>query len=544
MVRLSLSLALLLSAVAAPAAADRGPWNEVHAETIRSHVEFLAADLLEGRATASRGHDIAAAYVVSQFRQAGLQPGGDDDSYLQTVPLLEATPVLPGSSAELVREDDTSTFEYGIHYLPNADFSSASSTLSAPLVFAGFGIDAAELDHNDFENIEVKGRIAVIFSGAPARFSNERRAYYSWEERKLTTLVEKGAVGVITVDSSADIKRTPWERRVAMSWTPQMRWIDEAGVPQNAFPSLKLRFRFNHDAATQLFDTAPSSFAQALAASDEGMPQGFELPGMLTLSATTGLRTTESANVVGVLPGSDPQLKNEYVVVTAHLDHLGRGAAVNGDSVYNGAHDNAVGIGIMLEIARALHASNAKPRRSLIFVAVTAEEKGLLGSDFFAHQAQARDKKIVANLNLDMPLTFAPVHDFVALGAQHSSLGSTARQAVAAQGYRLSADAAPEQVRFIRSDQFSFIRRGIPSLKLDTGYQPRNPSTDLDELRRQFLSTHYHQPSDDLALPIDYPTAADLARVGLRVVLSVANTSAAPRWTNGDFFAEKFVPKQ
>lgn len=540
MARLPVTLALLMSA-ATLSAAERGPWNEVEPEIIRSHVEFLAADLLDGRATASRGYDIAAAYVAAQFRQAGLQPGGDDDkSYLQKVPLLEATPVLPGSSAELVREDDTYTFEYGTHYLPNADFSSASSTLSAPLVFAGFGIDAPELSHNDFENIDVKGRIAVIFSGAPAKFSNEKRAYYSWEERKLTTLVDKGAVGVITVDSSADIKRTPWERRVAMSWIPQMRWIDEAGVPQNAFPALKLRFRFNHEAATQLFETAPSAFPAVLAASDEGTPQGFALPGMLTLSATTGLRKTESANVVGVLPGSDPQLKNEYVVVTAHLDHLGRGTAVNGDSVYNGAHDNAVGMGIMLEIARALRASNTKPRRSIIFAAVTAEEKGLLGSDFFAQQAQTQEKKLVANVNLDMPLTFAPVFDFVALGAQHSTLGTFARQAAAAQGYRLSADAAPEQVRFIRSDQFSFIRRGIPSLKLDAGYQPRDPSTDLEEMRREFLSTHYHQPSDDLTLPIDYPTAADLARIDARIVIAIANAAAAPRWSNGDFFAEKF----
>ncbi|MDY6946640.1 MAG: M28 family metallopeptidase [Pseudomonadota bacterium] len=539
MIRLPVTLVLLMSAATVPAA-ERGPWNAVQSETIRSHVEFLAADLLEGRATASRGYDIAAAYVASQFRQAGLEPGGDDKGYLQKVPLLEATPVLPGSSAALVREDDTYTFEYGTHYLPSADFSSASSTLSAPLVFAGFGIDAPELNYNDFESIEVKGRIAVVFSGAPSKFSNERRAYYSWEERKLSTLVDKGAVGVITVDSSADIKRTPWERRVAMSWIPQMRWLDQAGVPQNAFPALKLRFRFNHDAATQLFETAQSSFASALAASDEGTPQGFALPGMLTLSATTGLRRTESANVVGVLPGSDPQLKNEYVVVTAHLDHLGRGSAVNGDSVYNGAHDNAVGMGIMLELARALHASNAKPRRSIVFAAVTAEEKGLLGSDFFAGQAQAQERKLVANLNLDMPLTFAPVFDFVALGAPHSSLGTLARQAATAQGYRLSADAAPEQVRFIRSDQFSFIRRGIPALKLDSGYQPRNPSTDLDELRRLFLAEHYHQPSDDLTLPIDYPTAADLARINLRIALAVANAPAAPRWVAGDFFAEKF----
>lgn len=535
---------LLLLIATSPQAAERGPWSEVQPDAVRSHVEFLAADLLEGRATASRGYDIAAAYVASQFRQAGLQPAGDDKSYLQKVPLLEATPVLPGSSAELVRDDDTYTFEYGTHYLPSADFSSASSTLSAPMVFAGFGIDAPELSHDDFENIDVKGRIAVIFSGAPARFSNEKRAYYSWDERKLTTLVERGAVGVITIDSNADTKRTPWERRVAMSWIPQMRWLAEDGSPQNAFPALKLRFRFNHDAATQLFETAQSSFAEALAASEEGTPQGFALAGMMTLSATTGLRRTESANVVGVVPGSDPQLKNEFVVITAHLDHLGRGTAVNGDSVYNGAHDNAVGIGVLLEIARALHASNAKPRRSILFAAVTAEEKGLLGSDFLAQHALAQEKKLVANINVDMPLTFVPVFDFVALGAQHSSLGTTAKQAVAAQGYRLSADAAPEQVKFIRSDQFSFIRRGIPSLVLGAGYQPRSPSVDLEELRRTFLSTHYHQPSDDLTLPIDYPTAADLARIDLRIALSVANTPAAPRWNNGDFFAEKFYTVQ
>lgn len=533
---------LLLIVVAAGTlhAAERGPWSEVEPEIIRSHVEFLAGDLLEGRATASRGYDIAAAYVAAQFRQAGLQPGGDDKSYFQHVPLLEATPVLPGSSAELVREDDTYTFEYGTHYLPSADFSSASSTLSAPMVFAGFGIEAPELDYNDFANIDVKGRIAVVFSGAPAKFPHHQRAYYSWTEHKLATLIDRGAVGVITIDSSADIKRMPWERRVAMSWTPEMRWLDEGGVPQNSFPALKLRFRFNHDAAVQLFETAPTNFAAALAASDEGTPQGFALPGMLTLSATTGLRKTESTNVVGILPGSDPQLKNEYIVVTAHLDHLGRGAAVNGDSVYNGTHDNAVGIGVMLEIARSLHASATRPKRSIAFVAVTAEEKGLLGSDFFAQQAQAREQKLVANINMDMPLTFTPIFDFVALGAQHSTLGALAKQAAAAQGYRLSADAAPEQVKFIRSDQFSFIRRGIPALSLTGGYQARNPSVDLAELRAQFLSSQYHQPSDDLSVPMDYPTAADLARINGRIALAIANADRAPRWNNNDFFGEKF----
>lgn len=533
-------LLLFMTAAGTLHAAERGPWNEVQPEIIRSHVEFLAGDLLEGRATASRGYDIAAAYVAAQFRQAGLQPGGDDKSYFQHVPLLEATPVLPGSSAELVREDDTYTFEYGTHYLPAADFVSASSTLSAPMVFAGFGIEAPELNYNDFENIDLKGRIAVVFSGAPAKFPNHQRAYYSWADHKLATLIDRGAVGVITIDSSADAKRTPWERRVAMSWTPEMRWLDETGTPQNSYAALKLRFRFNHDAAAQLFEKAQTSFAAALAASDEGTPQGFPLPGMLTLSATTGLRKTESTNVVGILPGSDPQLKNEYVVLTAHLDHLGRGAAVNGDSVYNGAHDNALGIGVMLEIARSLRASGARPKRSIVFLAVTAEEKGLLGSDFFAQQAQNRELKLVADINTDMPLLFTPIFDFVAIGAQHSTLGPLAKQAVAAQGYRLSADASPEQVKFIRSDQFSFIRRGIPAISLTGGYQPRDPSVDLAELREQFLSSHYHQPSDDLTLPFDYPTAADLARINARIALAVANGDRAPRWNNDDFFGEKF----
>jgi Zn-dependent M28 family amino/carboxypeptidase len=261
---------------------------------------------------------------------------------------------------------------------------------------------------------------------------------------------------------------------------------------------------------------------------------------MLTLSATTGLRKTESTNVVGILPGSDPQLKNEYVVITAHLDHLGRGAAVNGDSVYNGAHDNAVGIGVMLEIARSLRASNTRPKRSIAFVAVTAEEKGLLGSDFFAQQAQDREQKLVANINMDMPMLLAPIFDFVALGSEHSTLGAMAKQSVAAQGYRLSADAQPELVKFIRSDQFSFIRRGVPALSLTGGYQPRDPSVDLAELREQFLSEHYHQPSDDLTLPMDYPTAADLARIDARIALAIANATGAPKWNNNDFFGEKF----
>ncbi len=541
--RRTLGLFLLGIACTSNATESSGAWATVSADAIKGHVEFLADDLLEGRAAATRGYDLAAAYVAAQFRQYGLVPVGDEDSYFQTVPLIEATPVLPGSAARLVHEDDTIDFEYGTDYLPSADFFSASSTLTAPLVFAGFGVEASDLNHNDFENIELDGRIAVILSGAPAKFPNNQRAYHSSMLRKLSVLSEKGAVGVLVVSSLADEKRTPWERIVAMSWAPQMRWLDEQGTPQDAFPDLKLLFRFKKDSASRLFERAPISLDQALETAEAGDPQGFELPGMLTLSATTGLRRTESANVLGLLEGSDPKLKDEYVVVTAHLDHLGRGSSVDGDSIYNGAHDNAVGVGLLLEMARALRASRVRPQRSILFAAVTAEEKGLLGSAFLAQQAVHRQQRIVANLNIDMPLPLTRTWDFVAFGAEHSTLGSMAKSAASAQGYKLSPDPMPEEVVFVRSDQFSFVRHGIPGLMLHSGSQPRDAAVDLSELRRKFFSSSYHQPSDDPSLPIDYSSAADLTRIQLRIITEAA-TGSRPRWHRGDFFAEKFKPAE
>jgi Zn-dependent M28 family amino/carboxypeptidase len=317
--------------------------------------------------------------------------------------------------------------------------------------------------------------------------------------------------------------------------------MDAANKPQNAFPELKLRFRFNQDAAARMFASSPVSFAEVLAKADAGEAQGFDLPGMLTLSATTGLRRTESMNVLAVLPGSDPRLKREYIVVTAHLDHLGRGAAVNGDAIYNGAHDNALGVAILLEMARALSAMEPRPRRSILFAAVTAEEKGLLGSEYLVSNPPFPADSMVANMNMDMPLLLTPTTDFVALGADHSSLGNSARAAALAQGYKLSADRNPEEVSFIRSDQFSFVRNGIPSIILKGGYLARDRTVDAMELQKDFRKVHYHQPSDDRNVPMDFAGAADLARINLRILQEVANANARPRWKRGDFFASRFA---
>jgi hypothetical protein len=436
-------------------------------------------------------------------------------------------------------------FEYGTDYLPGPDFLAASSTvtstITAPTVFAGYGIEAPELHYDDFAGVELKGRIAVIFTGAPPNFPNDQRAFYALPDTKFATLIAHGAIAAVSIDSPAEARRTPWERSASESWMPHMRWLDPSGKPQQAFGELKLRFRFNQEAAARMFTSAPVSFAEVLAKAEAGEAQGFDLPGMLTLSATTGLRRTESMNVVAMLPGSDPKLKREYIVVTAHLDHLGRGPAVNGDAIYNGAHDNALGVGILLEMARSLSASEQRPRRSIIFVAVTAEEKGRIGSEYFATNPPVPVDALIANINLDMPLLLTPTLDFVALGGEHSSLGGTARAAATAQGYRISPDRTPEEESFIRSDQFSFVRSGIPSIILKGGYQARDHNIDAAELQREYRRLHYHQPSDDRSVPMDFAGAADMTRVNLRMLQDLANANGKPRWKRGDFFAARFA---
>jgi Zn-dependent M28 family amino/carboxypeptidase len=518
-----------------------GAANDVLRSALRAHVEFLADDLLEGRGAGTRGHALAAGYVAAQFKQLGLTPAGSANSYFQNVPLLEATPVLPGSAVRLIRDGESIDFEYGVDYLPSADFSAPTSSLSAPLIFAGFGVSAPELGYDDFANLDAQGRIVVVFGGAPAKFSANQRAYYSWNGSKFPNLIAHGALGVILIDTPEDLERTPWDRRVNAIWQPQMRWLDADNKPADAYFELKQRFRFSHDATLKLFANGSHTFDQAVAAAVASEPQGFALPGSITLSTTTGLRRTESSNVVAILEGSDPKLKREYVVFTAHLDHLGRGKAVNGDAIYNGAHDNALGSALLIEAARSIGASSPRPKRSIAFVAVTAEEKGLLGSDYFANHAPMTKESIVASINIDMPVLLAPTRDLTALGAEHSSLGPSIARAAQTQGYILSPDNQPEEVRFIRSDQFSFIRQGVPALSIIGGYRSRVDGIDVAAMRREFLRNHYHEPSDDLSLPMDYASAADLVRVYTRLAADIASQSARPRWNRGDFFASKFV---
>jgi hypothetical protein len=533
------ALALALATCLNPAAASDGA-RAVSADAIRGHVWFLSDDALEGRATATRGHELAAAYVASQLASYGLKPAGNSGGWYQTVPLLESTSVIAAATARLERDGQITELVNTDDFLPRISFSESDVTVSGPLTFVGYGVHAPELNYDDFAGVDLKGRIAVILNGAPPAFPVDQRAYYSSAIAKGRELASRGAIAVVTLGAPIEDQAATWERRVQQSWIPGMRWLGADGKPVNTFPELRGGLLLSPQGAKKLFAGAPRTLEQVFVQGQLSHAQAFELPGILTFTGKSVMTRRSSMNVVGLLPGSDPKLAAESVVVSAHLDHLGMGPAVNGDAIYNGALDNASGVALLLESARVLALHAGKVRRSIVFIALTGEEKGLLGSDYFVHFPTVPRAGIVADVNIDMPVALSKFADVVAFGAEHSSLGELAQTAAGEERLRLSPDLMPEEVRFIRSDQYSFVRAGIPAVLIDVGSVSTYRSVDGFELVAGFRRSHYHTPSDDRSQPIDYDFLATLARVNVHLAFRIANARARPRWNSGDFFGKRF----
>ncbi|RYZ73144.1 MAG: M20/M25/M40 family metallo-hydrolase, partial [Lysobacteraceae bacterium] len=311
----------------------------------------------------------------------------------------------------------------------------------------------------------------------------------------------------------------------------------------DTFPRLRASASISADAARLLFAGSGQEAEALFKLAGEDKLKAFDLPGTLTLAGRTRIEPAQSRNVVARLPGSDAALAREYIAYTAHLDHIGIGAPVNGDRIYNGALDNALGVSIMLEAARELAKAKSRPRRSLLFIALTAEEKGLLGATWFASHPTVPRADLVANINMDMPVLLAPSKDVVPIGIEHSTLKSTLDQAAGALGLGLSPDPFPEEVVFVRSDQYAFVREGIPAVYLDGGIQPataggRSPKDAMESFLRQC----YHQPCDDVSQPIQYEDAARLAQLNARIGALAGDQAERPRWNKGDFFGDRFAP--
>jgi Zn-dependent M28 family amino/carboxypeptidase len=533
---LLLCLCPMVASAASQPAADAAA-----AARIQAHITFLADDLLEGRAAGSPGFDIAAHYVAAEFAALGLKPGGSAGSWYQPIELLEGSPVIPASEFVIERDGRSTRLESAVDFLPSADYSAPKSSVTAPVEFVGFGVSAPERGYDDFSGADLKGKIAVVLSGAPPTFDSESRAHYSATLTKLPELVRRGAVGAIFVLTPTDEKLTPWERQVQRSWFPGMRWIGADGRPVDAFAELQRRALMPRAGAEKLFAGSSHPLDAVFAAAAAGQAQHFALPGRVTLAGQTTLTPRRSENVIGLIEGSDPVLKHEYVVLSAHLDHLGRGAAVNGDPIYHGALDNASGVAVMLEVGHLLETAGRRPKRSVLLVALTGEERGLLGSDAFARRPTVPAGSVVADVNMDMPVALGPLADWVAFGAEHSTLGPVAARAAKAEGYALSPDPMPDEIIFVRSDQYMFVRQGVPSIYMSSGSRSRDPAVDVKARWQDFLKNHYHQPSDNVTLPIHYPSLVGLARVNARIVREVGDAPARPAWNAGDFFGARFA---
>jgi hypothetical protein len=409
--------------------------------------------------------------------------------------------------------------------------------VTAPLVFVGFGVSAPERGYDDYDGVDAKGKIVVLLTGGPPSFPPAERAHYASPRVKRENAVRRGAVGTLVVRTRD--QTFPWDRLVRQSRRGAMRWLDRNGAPTDAPPAMRGAATLSDSAAVHLFEGAPRSLSEVLTAAEAGKPPAFDLPMQATLHTVSLHDRLESPNVAGLLRGSDPRLRDEVVVYTAHLDHLGIGEPVEGDSIYNGALDNASGTAGLIEVARAFTTLERPSRRSVLFVAVTAEEEGLLGSDYFAEYPTVPIERIVANVNLDGLALLYPLTEIVAFGAEHSTIDSTVGRVAKRLGVAVAPDPFPQEVFFVRSDQYSFVRRGVPSLFPFMGLRS-DSGVDAPARFKEWFATRYHLPHDDLSQPMDLESGARQAQLAFLVGLEIANADERPAWKKGDFFERTF----
>lgn len=513
-------LVFLGVAAAGGAADDAARWWE--------HIRFLASDDMRGRETGSPEHRLAAEYVASQFKALGLAPGGTS-GFLQNVPFLVRTvqeessslAIVRGGKREAVTLGDEAYFSMRIEHGPE---------IEAPLVFVGYGLTVPEEGHDDLAGLDLKGKVALHFTGGPESIPGPLLAHYQSTGERWKFLEKAGALGVVAIRNPRG-QDIPWERAALARFQPAMELTD----PDLAeAPGQKLSVTFHPDRAARFFEESGHDYEAILADAQARKPlPRFALPVGIAATVRFKSEKRESDNVVGIFRGSDPKLSSEHVVLSSHLDHVGVGRPIGGDEIYNGAMDNASGIATLIETARVLKESGARPKRSIVFLAVTGEEKGLLGSRHYAAHPTVPEGSIVANLNNDMFSPFFPLKSLVVQGLEESDLASDLKRAASSLGVEVLSDPEPERNAFVRSDQYSFIREGIPALSLKVGFTKDSPE---HEIVKTWRKERYHAPSDDLNQPVDLAAAAAFNRVVARALLEIANRDTRPSWNRESFF--------
>lgn len=530
----------LLSALAAlpSLAAAQAATPVADLARLQAHLRFLADPLLEGREAGTRGYDLAAAYVASQFAQWGLKPMGDAGGYAQAVPLKTARLGATAPVLELCRDGRCERLAWLDEFSTGPDMALARREASAPLVFAGYGIHAPAFGLDDYAGLDVKGRIVVVLAGRPPEMPSEQGAHFGNARTKRELAARHGAVGVITLSTPRSEIVSPFHNNRLYTDSVAMDWQTPDGQGGSDIPGLQAGAAISVQAAPKLLAALGRPYAQLVADAEAGrpLPRGdLHLSARLVRDSVHG--QARSHNVVGFLPGRHARLKDEVIVLSAHLDHLGK----KGDTVFPGAMDNAMGIAMLLEVARLQAQSPVPLDRSVIFVAVTGEEKGFLGSAYFVRHPPVPVASLVAAVNMDMPILLHDFRSVVALGAEHSTLGAAAEQAAHRLGLQIAPDPTPEQSRFTRSDQYSFIRQGIPAVILGPGGESFDAKEDGNALMRDFRRLRYHQPGDDLSQPFRWPAVQRFAQLQWALLQQLGTQPERPRWLPGDFFGELFA---
>lgn len=507
----------LVACIAAPAHGQANAWLK--------HVSVLSNDSMRGRETGSREHHLAASYVARQFRAAGLLPAGDH-GYLQTVRFIARRMDEEHSLVEIIRAGYSDTLRFGDDLSLNSRVAIAP-TIEAPLVFAGYGLYVPEKGVDDLSGIDLRGKIAVVLSGAPTSVAGP--ALSSAQSQRWRELRTHGAIGVILI-ADPRVSDIPPERARASRLLPAMSLADTS---LDETIGEKFAGTFTSAFAERLFAGSAHTLKDLRQMARDGKPlPGFDLGATLRARVEMKRWTVTSENIAGILRGSDRKLRNQYLILSAHVDHLGVGLPVNGDSIFNGALDNASGVATLIETAKSI-ARGPRPRRSLVFVAVTGEEKGELGSRYYANHPTVPAGAIVANANTDMLTAFYPLRSVIVNGLEESDLADDVRRAAAKNSLKAQSDPEPERNSFVRSDQYSFIKRGIPAVSLKFGFELNSPE---HLMVKKFRAERYHGVGDDLTQQIDFAGVAKFNEFYVDLVREIANRETKPRWNADSYF--------
>lgn len=514
--------------------------DQVQPEAIKAHIAYLADDKLQGRQAGTPGYQMAVDYVTKQLKTLGVQPAGQGGTYVQKVMLRKAF-IKPGATFVARDAQGVAPLTAGQDYViyPSPELPTTAVT-DAPLAFAGYGISAPDLGYDDFAGLDVKGKVVVIVRGAPGTFASTVAAASQDLSVILQNAARRGAVGLIVASPHArtlpDVKRGTYSVLGPNGKVASSRSF-AVGSKQQLYATI------NGATLQRFMQTAALDTATVFASLKSGKPASAVLKTTVSASAQATYQDIESFNVVGKITGSDAKLKNEYVVHSAHLDHLGITAPVQGDSINNGAHDNASGVSCVLEIAKIYSKLKEKPKRSMLFVFMTGEELGLLGSAAFAANPTVPKASIVADVNMDMPTIIAPLLSVVALGGQHSTLIESVNKATAYMGLALEQDPEPEQNRFIRSDQYNFVTAGIPALHIKYGNKTADGKNNLNETVQKWRAVTYHKPQDDINGTFDFEAGKKYVQLCFLIGYQVAQNPTRPTWNKGDFFGQRYAQK-